>query len=184
MRTIAALILMTGPAFAECPDASHMKTGVVFTLDDGGTELHRVTRPDWIQVFALFPEGDASLLDLYHGLYLKADVPVYGGVPQIGETLTYATEDQLRVWPAPVSNSTWSNETEGGGLAKSGDPKIIALGDCQYEAFDIEIVFADDLGYRETYRYLPELRTAMLVATSDSEGTEEYVYTRIHVNTE
>lgn len=184
MRTAICLALVlpfAGQAQAACPTAADMDTGVIFTLSDGGYELHKSTDEDWVQIYAYFGDGEASVLDFYHGLYLLTDLPVVDGFPLLAEMQTYATEAQLAEWAAPKPDAEWRNTTSGGGYAKSRGIEPFRLGDCTYEAFDVSLIYADDAGYQETYRYIPALKTGLLIASADETGVERYTYTGVRV---
>ncbi|KMW58846.1 hypothetical protein AIOL_003827 [Candidatus Rhodobacter oscarellae] len=183
MRPLAILAALAGtPALATCPTAADMTGGVVFTLQGGGTELHKVIRKDWVQIRATFPDGDASQLELFHGLYLSASVAIANGIPQLSEAFTYATETELQQWQPPRPDGAWDNATAGGGTAKSGPIQPVQLGDCVYNSFDVVLTYTNDEGYVETYRYLPALRTGLLVAAKDESGTQNYTYTDLRVS--
>jgi len=153
-----------------------MKKGVVFTMDDGGTELHRIFAPDWVLITAAFPDGEGSLLETYHGLYLHSSTPIDKGVPQLGDKEVYSGRADIGQWKAPVPGQVWENDTATGGVAGSGDLEKITLGTCSYDAFKVRLKFKDDPKYQETYEYLPELGVGLLVSSTLDGDKETYNY--------
>ncbi|MEX0309234.1 MAG: hypothetical protein AB3N17_03215 [Tateyamaria sp.] len=179
LRYALPLIFSAPMAFAECPTKADLTAGIEFTLDDGGTELHRVNRPDWVQVLAKFPNEETTLLDSYLGLYLFSSVPVVNNLPKLTDIFMYSNDADIAKWPYPAAGKTWTNPTETGGTAVAGDEKQFTLSDCTYTIFDISLTFAEDTTYTETFRYFPDLGTSLLVATKDDQGTERYQYVGI-----
>lgn len=72
-------------AATDCPNAADMVTGVVLKTADGISELHRKTRPGWTRVKVDFGDGDGSVLEYRHGLYLQSSIPVEDGVLKVGD---------------------------------------------------------------------------------------------------
>lgn len=172
-------LCLSGATALACPTAADLKTGIFLTLDDGGTELHKQTRADWVQIFATFSDGEAALLDYYKGLYLHTDVPVVNGIPRLGETETYATLANIQKWTDPRPNAAWENPAPDGGTAKSSKARPFKVGGCTYPAFKIDMTFNDDPAYSETYQFLPTLGIALLTVSDDGVTKDRYKYTEI-----
>ena len=179
--TYSALALLTAtalPALA-CPTVADLQKGIETRTADGSVEVHREARPDWVTLQVTYPEGDGSVLELYHGIYLHSTIPLVGGLPQLGERDSYATSEELRGWPRPLPDASWNNTTPGGGKATSGPQSAVQLGDCSYASTQVEITYNDDEDYTETYAYLLDLGIALLIKTEASDGTDNYEYTSI-----
>lgn len=176
----ALLAAVTGSALqAACPTGADLESGIVTRTADGNTEIHRRTRPDWIQIQVTFDDGDGSILELYHGLYLYALIPVAQGVLQPGGRDTFATLAALQQWEAPRADHAWSNGAEGGGQAVSGSLRNVTIGDCGFDGYDVTITFVGEPVYREVYTVLPGLGIALLVRTEEGAQVDNYSYTSI-----
>jgi len=170
------LVAATALSAAACPTKADLKKGIAFRAQDGTVETHRALRPDWITLQVTYSDGDGSVMEMYRGLYLHSIVPLVSGLPQLGESDSYATTAELQQWGKPQPNSEMVNSTPGGGTAKSGPLKTVAYGACIYDAFEVSITYNDDPGYTETYDYLTELGIGLLTKTVASDGPETYRY--------
>jgi hypothetical protein len=163
-------------AAAACPDATDLAKGIEFRTSGGDVEVHRKLRPDWITISVIFPDGDGSVLEMYHGMYMLSAIPIEGGVPKPGQREDYADVSELTQWPRPTPDTSWTNTTPSGGIAVSGALETKMIAGCRYDSVQVDVQFADDPTYTETYAYLPELGLGLLVKTVASDGTDTYSY--------
>ncbi|MGK7651692.1 MULTISPECIES: hypothetical protein [unclassified Roseovarius] len=178
---LLSLVLASASALPAmgCPDAEALDSGVVFETRDGMTETHRRFAPEQILIQTEFPDGSGSVLETRHGLYLASSTPIEDGVVKVGEKDVFASYADLEKWDEPRPDAEWSNDSTGGGTAKSGPLKTIELGPCTYPAFEIDLTFNDDPTYTERYHYLPELGVGLLVASTSDGEEETYTYTGV-----
>lgn len=172
--TCAALAVAT-PALA-CPTIEDLGKGIEFRTADGDVELHRQLRPDWVTISVTFSDGDGSILEMFHGMYLQSVIPMESGLPQLGAREDYASSSDLAKWPRPMPGEAWVNPTAGGGRATAGPMETTMIAGCRYNSFEVVVTFADDDSYEETYDYLPDLGLGLLVKTKDPDLTETYSY--------
>lgn len=173
---ISSLLALVALPLSACPQPDDMKRGVLFRLDDGGIEMHRVLDKDWVRVRARFAEGDEGELDYYHGIYLASDTPIENGKPQPSKRETFGSKANLRKWSKPQPQARWRNQTADGGRASSGTLKTVKVGACRFDAFEVTIDFAAEK-YREVYLYLQAFGTALLIESDDGKTKERYRYT-------
>ncbi|WP_236544440.1 hypothetical protein [Roseovarius atlanticus] len=166
------------PAMA-CPGPEALDTGVVFETRDGMIETHRRFAPEQILIQAEFPDGSGSILETRHGLYLASSTPIEDGVVKVGQKDVFASYADLEKWDEPRPDAAWSNDSSGGGTAKSGPLTTIKLGPCAYPAFEIDLTFNDDPTYTERYHYLPKMGIGLLVASTSDGDEETYTYTEV-----
>ncbi|MCT4611617.1 MAG: hypothetical protein N4A70_20685 [Pelagimonas sp.] len=178
LRLALPLCLIASFASA-CPTASDLTKGIMVTLSDGGTELHKRAGGDRITVFATFPDGDASMLEIYRGLYLVASMPVKNGLPVVSELERFGSEAEIVQWPKPRPNAAWENATSSGGVASAGASTTTTISGCDYVSFPVQLTYADDPDYTETYTYLPDLGTSLLIEARDPQRTDRYEYVSI-----
>ncbi len=163
------------PALA-CPTIDDLGRGIEFRTANGDVEIHKQLRPDWMTLNVSFADGDGSLLEMYHGIYLLTVIPIEGGFPQPASRETYATVNELAQWDVPRPDATWENTTPGGGRAASGPLGTTMIAGCRYDSFEVVLQFNDDDTYKEVYTYLPELGVGLLVKTEASDRTDTYSY--------
>ncbi|MFN3209540.1 MAG: hypothetical protein ACE369_11180 [Roseovarius sp.] len=178
LLTAAALTVAALPALA-CPGAADLEKGVVFETQDGTVETHRRVTEDMVIIRTEFGEGEGSILETRHGLYLGSSTPIEGGVVRMAEKEVFASHADLKLWDAPKPDTEWRNDSSGGGTAKAGPQGTIRLGPCAYAAFPVELTFNDDPDYVEQYQYLPDLGVGLLVASTTNEDEEHYTYTDV-----
>ncbi|MEM9966739.1 MAG: hypothetical protein AAF755_01420 [Pseudomonadota bacterium] len=163
------------PAFA-CPTVEDLRNGIEFRTADGGKEIHRQTRPDWIVITTTFADGNGTILEAYQGLYLLSLIPIEAGVPNLRQREDYANSAELEQWQAPEPNKAWENPTPSGGQALAGPLETVLIDACRYDKFTVELTYNDDDTYRETYDYLPDLGIGLLTKTEASDGIDTYSY--------
>jgi hypothetical protein len=174
------LTCLASVALAACPAASDLGNGIVLRTAGGNTELHRRAAEDMIRITVRFPDGDGSVLDMKHGIYMTRIVDIAQGVVKLGTAENLMSPRAMRQWPRPQRSASWTNTArDGGGAARSGGGKRVRIGGCGYTGFDVALRYADDPAYVETYTYLPELGIALLVASDDGQTRESYRYVSI-----
>ena len=161
---------------AACPTGDDLATGIVTRTDTDTTEIHRRTRPDWVQIQVTFDDGEGTVLDLYHGLYLQTMMPMTEGVLDPSGLESFVTTEAVTRWPAPRPDDAWRNEAPGGGEARSGAMRPVTIGDCRYDGYDVTLVFEGDAAYAETYTVLPDLGIALLVRIEEGAQVDDYGY--------
>lgn len=166
--------LAAGPVWA-CPTPGDLKTGIIFQTKDGNVEQHKETAPNWVQIIATFSDGTGSVLEADRGIYMYSSIPLENGRPNLPDRLIFAKPNVLKAWPDPVPQARWENPGKGAGKAKSGRSKTTRVGDCTFNSFDVTIDFNDD-DYSETYSYLTDFGTALLIKTRAGDSTERYTY--------
>jgi hypothetical protein len=174
LNTAALVLGLASTAAIACPTGADMKKGVLFRTDLGNTELHRRTKPGWVQIRTAFSDGGGTLIEADRGLYMHSSTRIEAG-KLTKDKITFASRSNLRKWSDPKPDTRWRNPTDGGGTAKSGPIGSFRVGTCTFSAFPVTIDFDGEV-YSETYMYLPDLGTGLLTRSKDARTTETYGY--------
>ncbi len=173
-------IALTTTAQAACPTGADLKNGILVKNSVGNTELHRRTTPNNIQITVTFDDGDGSVLDMLHGIYMVQAIDTEQGVLKLSTRVRLVSRAATRAWIAPKPNAQWRNPArKGGGSAQSGPVKQMKIGACQYNSIEVALRYSDDPTYWESYAYLPDLGIGLLVGSDDGTTRERYRYTAI-----
>ncbi|WP_294227270.1 hypothetical protein [uncultured Shimia sp.] len=184
-----ALTFLATPAFAQCPTAADMETGVRLTDLEGITETY--TRDGDHFIRGEWDDGEhfGSRFLLLKGLYVVEQFDTEDGNVMTGSRSTHAYPLKPADAPIPVADGRWDTEVitldfEGTHTTREthifGPSTQVTLGGCSYEMMPIIGIYHDDDGYEETMYYLPELGFSYLVETRPkNEAAERYTYIRI-----
>ncbi|WP_136441086.1 hypothetical protein [Pacificoceanicola onchidii] len=190
MRLTFLIAALWAPAaFAACPVAEDLKTGIRLTDKDGHYEILKSYTPG--TVTSHYYENGAldSRVLLARGLYLVEYIEAEGGALSASGRDTYSYEFTPEKMPIPEAGKVLELPVvlnEGGDISSGldvfeADPEItVTLGACAYRVLPVRQYF--DKEDRQTYEllhYLPELGVSYLKTSFYSDGSDTYDYVAI-----
>lgn len=192
MRSLIAALTccLAGPAFAQCPTAQDLNTGIVLTDVDGGQEVFRRENANFVR--GGWDDGSigAQYL-LLQGLYIVEYFDLEAGDTVAGSRVTYSYPLAPEDAPLPVPGGRWDTEVvvlDQGQVDTAteshlyGDQTRVTIGGCSYDMIPVTSIYLDEDSYTETNYYLPELGFSYLVATQEKDQEEfRYTFVRIEV---
>lgn len=161
--------VLASPAWAICPVADDLQTGIRLTADDGAVETYVAQTPDIVELTVTYDGGYSDKSLLGKGVYLLAVEEFYHGQKVHGSGSTYAYQDPVDAMPDPAPHAIWRTRAIVDGadedkITASWDaPVEMTYGDCRYTVIPGEITYSG-ANYRQTegLHYLPELGFAYL----------------------
>ncbi len=182
LRALSVFVLAT-PAFADCPTAVDLPTGVKATLSDGSTEEYRTVRTGLVELIARYDDGYDARNLLGQGVYVieLADLEDGQIVPESRITSSYPMSADAM--PLPQPGARWSvavGMRNADGFFKEkqthswGEITQVSYQGCTYDMIPGEFLYTGDgYSYREDIHYLPELGVGLLVSYADGDDPPE-----------
>ncbi|MBQ2262677.1 MAG: hypothetical protein II336_15065 [Loktanella sp.] len=175
--------VLASPAWAICPVADDLQTGIRLTADDGAVETYVAQTPDIVELTITYDDGYADQSLLAHGVYLLEVTALQDGQPQPGTQTTYVYPVKPEAMPVPAAGDVWRTRAIVDSVnddkisAQWDEPIQMTYGTCSYTVLPGEITYAG-IGYRQTegLHYLPELGLAYLTRfeTDSRDDVDEY----------
>jgi hypothetical protein len=167
---VLPLVLISGPALADCPVKADLQTGIRLYDLDGNYELFQrhnehIIKGAWVEggvaSAGYLLNGGLYLLDVHE---LESDTPV-----PLTRT-TYAFPVHPADAPLPLPGGQWDVEvlvTEGGHFSTEGQhyafgaPEWVNLGACDYRVIPVTVSY-NNSNERDVLHYLPALGISYL----------------------
>ena len=192
LLTAAFAALLPAAAYAACPRADDLDSGVLFQLENGESETFRKLENGLIESVYSLSDGSASRVLLVKGLYVVEVIDLANGVPDSSTRTTYSYPGSPGDLPEPSPGETWTlkpAKMEGTGLSSetqvytAGKMTEKTFGPCAYEMLPITVSYTDqpDLDQRDLLHYFPELGISYLAEFHDKDYDDVYSYVTIEV---
>lgn len=189
VRAILLSCLAAAPAWAACPVAADLATGIRLVDQNGVIETYRTLRPHVVELIVDYGDEYSDRVSLARGVYTLDVVEEYNGVPDFGTRSTYAYQVAPEAMPLPTPGGVWRtrarvDDTYDDKMTASwGDPTTMTYGECTYAVIPGELVYTGE-GYSQTegLHYLPDLGIAYLSTFStDADGVVD-TYTVVTIS--
>lgn len=186
LRPALLALALPGAALAQCPTADDLARGILFTGENGETELFTAGNGDTVLARYRSPDGLESDAVLARGVYLTELVSQPGSEAE--NLSVYAYPLLAREMPLPEPGASFEVDAEvtvGSHSATEaqsysfGSIEEVRFGDCAYEVIPVEVTYSTLQGTVETYHYVPALGITYFAAVSSAMGDHVYPYIRI-----
>ena len=186
LACLALAVFSLSPPFGQaadrCPDAADVDDrGVVVDFSDGSRVVYSLASDDRkILELNLLPDPAGNFwVESWLGVYPLADGRVSGGAPVRSYYAESVYPVALDTLPAPTTGASWAGvlkEVDSRGrtlgetrlTVKFGGLRPLVIGECAYQALQVETLFSDaDGGFQGTLDYLPELGISIQTAGGD-----------------
>ena len=182
LRTIL-LLTLGAPAWAGCPVAADLDSGVRLLYENGTAELYRQQRPAVVAMTSTFSDGYESRAMLGQGVYLLEVVDLVAGEADPSSRVTYAFDMTPDAMPVPSPGAKWRARTIVDRMdqekltASWDDAAKMVFGECAYTVIAGTMHYAAaDYSYTERLHFFPDLGFAYLASFDDHELEEPEVY--------
>ena len=184
---------LASPAFAECPVAGDLSTGIRATMDDGTYEDFTTLGNGLVEMLGYY-DDDIEFVTRYflaHGTYVVQAIDMEADKAIVDSRWTYSYPVNPGELPPPEADARWSGKVGGldsGGAFQEthshrwGAVTTASYGDCSYDMILGTLFYKGD-GYEfsEEVHYLPELGISLLTRFFEEAEDVDDVYTYVSI---
>lgn len=190
MRSLLALLLLSTPALADCPDAGDLASGIQVGEDDGTVHIFRDLGNGVVEQTGTYTDGYTFRTLLAQGVHVLQLSDTENGKVIPDSIANTAYPDNAADLPVPAAGMTWQVNTTinayGDIYAEEqsqvwGQPTSLSVGACTFNALPGKITYVSDGDVIvESLYFLPDAGFALLVGYDDTGGDPSvYTYTSI-----
>jgi hypothetical protein len=188
VRIVPLLVLLAGPAAAQCLTSANLEEGILFDRQGAGTGSAIAAGDGVVQVnYDAAREGYTDLRNMAQGVY-ETSILTVAAPPDVIGAWSERTETRRHAdrFPAPESGRTWEttitlewDTSDFSGIPKAGrsrvtavyaflEPMDVTVSGCNYQVIPVELrVSGQALDYTTRYAYFPTLGVAIETRVTD-----------------